>query len=320
MGEPIFLIIGGGGYVGARLAEDLAQVGHVLVTGRRRSAIRDRWLARHLGRITWQTYDAATDGTLPVEGDYVAVFNLATPSAAEAAAQPDAARHQALATVEAAVQLVATGRARRLLHFSTFHVYGAPSETAPRPWYRESDPPTPTHPYGVMHAACEAYLSAANLPNTIIVRPTNLIGAPAHLDLGPQQQLMFLDLCWQAVQHRVMTLRTDGLAYRDFLPLASALAGIHRLLSSECPPRQCHLAAGQAMPLRDLAERIRQVAAAQYGWEVTLAFGKHPDAFRHPFQVDITALHELGWSPAGGETLDAEIAATLASFNAMTPS
>ncbi len=312
----MYLLIGGAGYFGARLAEDLAQHGRVIVTGRRRSPARDQWLACHAGRITWQFYDAAEMSRLPSETGYAAVFNLATPSAAEAAAQPEAARQQALATVDQALQLVASGRARRLIHFSTFHVYGAPAHEAPRTWYGESDPPTPTHPYGYIHAACEAHLAAANLSSVLIVRPTNLVGQPAHMDLGPQQRLIFLDLCRQAVKLRALTLLTDGLAYRDFLPISAALAAIHRLLDVSSWPRQCHLAAGYSMTLQTLAERIRQVAAKQYRWDISLTLGVQTDPFRTPFRVDITTLRQLGWSPPGETELDAEIAATLNSFQA----
>lgn len=317
MGEAVYLIIGGAGYFGARLAEDLAERGRVVVTGRRRSAERDHWLARHAGRITWQFYDAATS-RLPSETDYAAVFNLATPGAAEAAAQPEATRRQALATVEQALHLVATGRARRLLHFSTFHVYGAPSPKAPRTWYGEDDPPTPTHPYGHIHAACEARLAAANLPSVLIVRPTNLAGRPAHADLGPQQQLIFLDLCRQAVSRHALTLLTDGLAYRDFLPISAALAAVRCLLAAPVWPRQCHLAAGQAISLRSLAERIQRVAAGQLHREVTLTTGDRTDAFRVAFQVETTTLRTLGWTPPPEAALDAEIAATLSGFQAAT--
>ncbi len=318
MAEPVYLLIGGAGYFGARLAEDLAQRGRVIITGRRRSPARDRWLACHAERIRWQPYNAAEMSRLPSETDYAAVFNLATPSAAEAAAQPEAARQQALATVEQALHLVTAGRARRLMHFSTFHVYGAPSPEAPRTWYGEDDPPTPTHPYGHIHAACEARLSEAALPCVLVVRPTNLVGRPAHADLGPQQRLIFLDLCRQAVHQRTLTLLTDGLAYRDFLPIPAALAAIRHLLDAPSWPQQCHLAAGRTMTLRTLAERIQQVAARQYHWEVALTTGDRTDAFRVPFHVDTTTLHRLGWSPPGETALDAEIAATLASFQNAT--
>ncbi len=318
MDEPVYLLIGGAGYFGARLAEDLAQRGRVIITGRRRSPARDRWLACHAERITWQFYDAAETPRLPSETEYAAVFNLATPGAAEAAAQPEAARQQALATVEQALHLVTTGRARRLMHFSTFHVYGAPSPGAPRTWYREDDPPTPTHPYGLIHADCEAHLATAALPSVLVVRPTNLVGKPAHMDLGPQQRLIFPDLCRQVVAHRAMTLLTDGLAYRDFLPISAALTAIRHLLDVPSWPRQCHLAAGQAITLRTLAERIQQVAARQYQWEVALTTGDRTDAFRVPFHVDTTTLRRLGWAPPGEAALDAEIAATLAGFQNAT--
>ncbi len=313
MAERAFLVIGGAGYVGARLAERLARTGATTVTGRRRSPERDRWLATGGGRIQWATYAAPAD-KLPAESRYEAVFNLATPSAAEAAAQPEVARQQALATVEAALGLLASGKARRLIHFSTFHVYGAPAPEAPRRRYGEDDAPTPTHPYGIIHAACEARLAEAGLPGIVIVRPTNFIGAPAHGDLGPQWRLIFLDLCRQAVERRALTLLTDGLAYRDFLPLTSGLEALERLLAAAQPPPRCHLAMGCAKSLRDLAQRIQRVARQRLGWTVTLAVGDRADAFRRPFEVEIDRLRALGWQPPAEAALDAEIVATLERF------
>lgn len=310
MADRAFLVIGGAGYVGARLAERLAQYGTVTVTGRRRSPERDRWLAAGRGRIRWATYDA--DAGRPPDGThYEAVFNLATPGAAEAAADPEAARRRALATVEAALTLLAAGKTRRLIQFSTFHVYGAPSPETPRLWYGEDDPPQPTHPYGVVHAACETRLVEANLPGVVIVRPTNLVGPPAHVDLGPQWRLIFLDLCRQAAERRALTLLTDGTAYRDFLPMTAALDAVETLLTTPQPPLRCHLAMGCALPLLDLARRIQQVARQRLGWTVTLAVGDRADAFRVPFEVETARLQALGWRPPTEAALDAEIAATL---------
>ncbi|OYT72663.1 MAG: hypothetical protein CFK52_04400 [Chloracidobacterium sp. CP2_5A] len=310
MAESAFLVIGGAGYVGAPLAERLSRAGATIVTGRRRSPERDRWLATSRGRIEWATYDAAAD-RLPDAARYEAVFNLATPSAAEAAAQPEVARRQALTTVEAALALVASGRARRLIHFSTFHVYGAPPAEAPPARYGEDDAPAPTHPYGVVHAACEARLAEAGLPGLVIVRPTNLVGPPAHADVGSQWRLVFLDLCRQAAERRALTLLTDGLAYRDFLPMTAALDAVETLLATPRPPFRCQLALGRAMSLRDLAQRIQQVARRRLGWDVTLAVGDRADAFRRPFEVETARLQALGWRPPTDAALDAEIGATL---------
>ncbi len=313
MAERAFLVIGGAGYIGARLAERLAQYGSVTVTGRRRSPERDRWLAAGGGRLRWATYVADAD-QLPNGTPYEAVFNLATPGAAEAAAQPEVAREQALATVEAALGLLTTGKARRLIHFSTFHVYGTPSPEAPRLWYGEDDPPTPTHPYGSIHAACEARLTEPGVPGVVIVRPTNLVGRPAHGDLGPQWRLIVLDLCRQTVEQRALTLVTDGLAYRDFLPMTSALDAVERLLTAPQPPLRCQLAQGRAMALLDLARRIQHIAQQQFGWTVRLTTGDRTDAFRHPFEVETSRLQALGWQPLPETALDAEIAATLDHF------
>jgi UDP-glucose 4-epimerase len=301
------LIVGGGGFFGARLAEAFAETGSVVVTSRSLSPERERWLARNGNRIVWQKFDSAQDVRLTSndEKPYDCVFNLATPSAGEATHDPSGARARALATVRACLDLVSAGRAVRFIQVSTFHVYGAKMRSE----YADGATPQPTHPYGEIHALCECEALAAEL-SVGAVRLTNVVGAPAHCDLGPQWNLIFLDLCRQAVEKDEVKLLTDGLGYRDFVTVPDAVAAF-RLLVAGCEARRepINLSLGKTMRLDDLARRICAVAGETLGTKVQLTLGERRDGFDRPFVVRSDRLRADGWVPEN--RLDDEIRRTV---------
>jgi nucleoside-diphosphate-sugar epimerase len=282
---PRVLIVGGAGYFGARLAEALAAEHAVTITQRSSSAVRDAWIAR--AGLQTVHFDSANAELIDVAGAFDAIINLAMPGAAEAARDPAAAMRRALATARACVRLLDEGRALRLLHFSTFHVYGAGG----REVFSEDDAPAPIHPYGHTHLACEQLLGADS--RVWMVRPSNMVGAPAHADLGDQAKLMFVDLCQQAARG-AMKLNNDGLSYRDFLPFDDAITAVRLLLTAK-PQSQClfNLAHGSAIRLDEAARLIRDASPVP----PTLEFGSGTDAFRQPFGIKIERLQQLGWQP-----------------------
>ena len=204
-----YLIVGGAGYFGARLSEALSAEADIVLTQRTQAPERQAWIEKCGFDVV--DYDSDQSSGLAVTGSFDAVIHLASPSAPEAAHDSEAARRRALNVANHCLDLLNKGCAARLLHFSTFHVYGAVGSSR----YAESDVLAPIHDYGKIHVECEAAVGAH--PNAIVVRPSNMIGAPAHAALGVQAKLMFQDLCRQAAGGR-MQLHNDGKSYRDFLP------------------------------------------------------------------------------------------------------
>jgi nucleoside-diphosphate-sugar epimerase len=301
MADCRYLISGGVGYFGARLAEHLSASGDVVVTSRKLSPERERWLAAH-PHIA-HAYEP------PATGEFKCFVNLATVGSGEAASDPEAAQSAMQAHVETCLEFVRSGRAKQLIHVSTFHVFGS----KPKAVYREGEAPNPTHPYGIAHALGERILAenGAGLP-VAVVRPTNIVGAPAHMDIGPQWGLIFLDLCKQTVENRTIRLTTDGRAYRDFVTMPDALAAISMLIETEVTdPTPMNLGLGYSMRLDELAERIRSVAADVLGDNITVARGSRVDPFLDPFTVETGRLAALGWHPSL-DALDDEIRRTVA--------
>ena len=289
MDDTDLLIIGGAGYFGARLASALSTQRAVAVTYRSLSSSRASWL-KTADLKEGVVYNSAYDNALPLTGKVGAVINLAMPSAKEAASDPEGANARALKTIDAVLQLLKEGRVEQVLHFSTFHVYGNSNDSE----YLEAQTPQPRHPYGVAHALVEERIAAHACADRVTVfRPTNLVGAPAHADLGDQSGLVFLDFCRQALKGRIR-MRNDGCSYRDILPFSDAIAAVNLVLStSDFGGRVVNLAAGETIRLDKLAKMIG--AAAQV--PVDICFGTDSDVFREPFSVNTDRLRDVGWAP-----------------------
>jgi len=305
------LIVGGLGLVGAQLARQFGSTAEAWVTYRSLSPEREQWLKQQQGRVVGVPYDSARDESIKVTGDFAAIINVALPGAAESGRDPAGSQTAALRTAEACLQLLETGRAQRLIHFSSFHVYGPQS----RPIYHESDAVNPQHPYGRNHQACEQRLLERGAGRRIfILRPTNIVGAPAHGDLREQARLLVLDLCQQAVKTGCLNLHNDGKSYRDFLPLTDALSAVRLLLTLEDHnlPVILNMAGSKAWSIAALAQEIRAATEMILGAAPPITWGTGHDAFREPFTVSTARLRGMGWQPQGG--LRSEIGAALQFF------
>ena len=301
MAKPTALVVGGGGYFGARLSEDLGTTHDVTITYRSTSPVREAWMAASGVRAL--PYDSSRDKGFATTDSFDVVVNLAMPGANEAKANPEQAVERGLATAGACAGLLDEGRAGRLVHFSTFHVYGGEGA----PGYAETTPAAPKHPYGEAHLAVERFFE--DREDVAILRPSNLVGAPAHGELGDQAGLIFLDLCRQAAQDGAMSLRNDGLSYRDILSFPDAITAVRAVAGApDLGHRIFNLAAGEAVTLKEIAEGI----AAQAPGSVPVTFGDGVDSFRAPFNIETARLRALCWAPR--QSFTQEVPRTLSVF------
>jgi nucleoside-diphosphate-sugar epimerase len=105
-----------------------------------------------------------------------------------------------------------------------------------------------------------------------------------------------------------MELRNDGLSYRDILPVGDAITAVRLLAAAKTPEHLIYnLAAGRALPLKDIAEGIASTLH-----DVKIVYGNGRDAFRHPFSVDTQRLRTLKWAPT--HDFREEAPATVAAF------
>lgn len=261
----LILVTGGFGYVGGRVAQELAaSPQRQVVLGSRAPRPAPAWLPGAQQRtLDWNSpasLEAACEGVH-------AVLHLAAMNEIDAAKDPAGAL---IANGVNTVRLLQAAQAKgvqRFLFLSTAHVYGAP--LAGR--IDETTPARPRHPYASSHRAGEDVVLAARDEGRIggiAVRLSNGFGAPAHPEVD-RWTLLVNDLCRQAARERKLVLRSAGLQRRDFVTLHdTARALVHLLESPDAGLGDglFNLGGRRAMKVIEMAELVQARCAAVLGY------------------------------------------------------
>jgi UDP-glucose 4-epimerase len=209
------------------------------------------------------------------------------------------------------LESAAAAGVRRIVFLSSFHVYGEPVEGSA---IDEATVPDPLHPYGITKLAAEQLCKAASRRHGFelaIVRLSNGVGAPA--DSGNARwTLVVPDLCRQAQERGVLTLRSSGLQGRDFVSIDDTAAALRLLLDADAMQlRQpvFNLGSGVTVRVRDVARMIQEEYQALYGVAIALFAPEPSGPAPSLFTYDIRRMAALGFAPQSD--LRAEIRQTL---------
>lgn len=218
------LVTGARGYVGGRLCRFLAEYSsHEVVCGSR-SATHGMAGTFAAAVTDWSSEESLYKACEGAE----AVVHLAAMNAADCAADPAGALAMNGVATARLLQAAKKAGVRRFIYLSTAHVYGSPLTGA----ISENSWPCPLHPYATSHRAAEDIVLAADKLGQIegiVLRMSNAFGAPADPDANCWD-LLFNDLCRQAVTTGGMTLRSSGMQRRDFLPMTDVCRAILHFL------------------------------------------------------------------------------------------
>lgn len=260
MTRETVLVTGAGGYLGGRVVAHLEGENAFVVRAGSRVAAAGAANAVSMGQL-----DDATQLRAACEG-VATVVHLAALNEIESARYPERAVD---VNVNGTVRLLAAAIAagvRRFVFLSTAHVYGAPLEGR----IEEGQVTRPVHPYAITHRAAEDFVAAAGRERRIepvVLRLSNAVGAPANANVD-RWTLLVNDLCRQAVTTGKMTLRSSGLARRDFIPMTDAcraIAHFIRLPGARLPAGPVNLGSGESLRVIDVVELIADRAAAVLG-------------------------------------------------------
>ncbi len=207
------------------------------------------------------------------------------------------------------LDIAAAAQVRRVVFFSTFHVYGDA-----RGDLLETSPTNPTHPYAMSKQLGEQLCRVAAIRagfSLAIVRLSNAIGAPADPSIN-RWSLLCLELCRQAHEHGRLKLRTPGWQQRDFLGVGDVGQALCILLDAadeSLVNPVFNLGSGRSMTVRALARCVQEQYAALYSRtiEIEIPRGEDPGEMEVRFSVD--RLRALGYLPA--PDLNEEIRDTL---------
>jgi UDP-glucose 4-epimerase len=248
-----FLLLGGIGYLGGRLAQFLKFRGHAVdVTSRRPVAAIPDWVRADRAL----QLDLADSEALvrAVEGVDV-VFDLAAPDAESSGKDPaQALRFAAETTWRICDAICRQSNKPRLVYLSTFHVYGRGVSGT----ISEATPALAAHPYSLSKRVAEEVVQWFRRERNLLalnVRLSNAFGAPAGPEIT-QWSLVFNDLCRQASTQGKLTLKSTGLQKRNFITIGDAVRALEFLaLRANLWPHDGVLNLGS-----DLHLSIREVA------------------------------------------------------------
>ena len=286
------MIAGGGGYIGGRLVQTLAEEGWDV-----HAVVREPtpWLEVEQTVVDLAAEEAPTVLLSACQGADT-VVHLAGENEVLAAQRPAEALAATMVATERVSEACAAAATKRLVYMSTVHVYGA--RIAPGAVLTEDIRAEPRSAYAISRLASEhvAAALAAQAYEFIVFRLTNAVGAPYDPRVD-RWTLVANDLCRQGSLQGRLELRSSGAQWRDFVPLTavcSAIAGASRIDGSVLPPGTYNLGSGQPMTVRALAQMIQDGFEQETGRRPDLHAPEPEDDPAGPYYVSIERAAQHG--------------------------
>jgi len=280
------LITGGFGYVGGRIVTHLASKAHLSLTVASRRSSRPSWVPPSVN-LTSLDFSNVAKAAEQLKG-FDTVIHLAAMNEIECQKSPEQGLLiNTLLSLKLLESSIKAG-VRRILYFSTAHIYGAPLQGT----ITEHTLPRPVHPYALSHKHAEDYLLASHDRReieSVILRLSNGFGAPVTADVD-RWTLLVNDLCQQVVKNQSIVLSSSGMQWRDFITLTDVCrATTHLLDIPRSSMGDAIFNVGGSMPWRVLkmAEKIADIARESFGMQVSIKRLKEPT----PAEEADTGLH-----------------------------
>jgi UDP-glucose 4-epimerase len=285
------LLTGAGGYIGSRLAADLAPLPDVSV--------------RALVRKPASFVEADEHVVVDLLGDHESiahafagidtVVHLAGPNEVVAAAEPERALTETVLVSERVADASAAAGVARIVYVSTVHAYGALMVDGAN--LTEDQPAEPRSVYAIARLASEHLLEAVTDRGieVVVFRLTNSVGAPAHPDVN-RWSLVTNDLCRQAVTRGELRLRSAGVQWRDFVALADACRILTGCLDpGSLPSGTYNLSSGVSHTIRQLVGLVQDAVVAEGAPRPPLHAPDPPASLPQPYHVPAGRLAAAGW-------------------------
>jgi UDP-glucose 4-epimerase len=219
------LITGGFGFLGGRLGKFLQEEGNSITLGSRAVSEPPKWLpqARVL-EMNWLNQEALRNSCVDVD----VVIHAAGMNARECEEDPAGALSFNGGATARLVAAASEARVKKLIYLSTAHVYSSPLEGV----IIETTEVKNLHPYATSHLAGESAVLTTKWSGGRVIRLSNAFGAPTHRNVNCWM-LLVNELCRQVIERRKITLRTNGMQYRDFVDMNRVCGAISIIIRSD---------------------------------------------------------------------------------------
>jgi UDP-glucose 4-epimerase len=286
LGEPRIAVTGAGGYLGGRLVGALHAAGIEVAALVRRPA---PWLPVRASALDLAAVEVA-DLAAELEG-CSAVVHLAGPNEVDTMRDVDRAVGSTLAAARRVAAASVDAGVGRLVVLSTTHVYGAAEQ--PGTVLGPGSVAKPRHPYAIARLAAEHIAATDGPAELVVLRLTNAVGALPDPRVE-RWTLVANDLCRQAVEGPVITLRTSGHQWRDFIALADAVEIISAAALGAVPSGTYDLGSGVPTRVLDLATMVAEEASVILDRPTSVSAPAHDGPSPEPSAVDVRPLAGLG--------------------------
>ncbi|MFB6851805.1 UDP-glucose 4-epimerase GalE [Streptomyces sp. NPDC056341] len=296
-----YLVTGGAGYVGSVVAQYLVEAGHDVTV---------------LDNLSTGFREGVPAGVTFVEGDirdaakwldpsFDAVLHFAAFSqVGESVVKPEKYWDNNVGGTMALLAAMRSADVRKLVFSSTAATYGEPVGTP----ITESDPTSPTSPYGASKLAVDHMITgeaAAHGLAAVSLRYFNVAGAYGSCGERHDPESHLIPLVLQVAQGRRDAISVygddyptpDGTCVRDYIHVAD-LAEAHLLALDAARPAEhliCNLGNGNGFSVREVIETVRQVTGHPIPEVTAPRRGGDPAVL---VASAATARERLGWNPS----------------------
>lgn len=286
------LILGGGGFIGAALADQLLNEGWgVRILDR--PGVRPYRAFAPSERVEWLEgeFDDCAVVRNALRGVDAVVHLIATmlPRQSNEAPYKDV-QSNVLGSLQLLEQMVTAGVQRIVFASSGGTVYGRPMHVP----IREDHPTQPEVSYGICKLMIEKYLylfSKLHGIQPLALRIANPYGGRQRIDTAQGAVAVFLH---RALHHEPVEIWGDGSVVRDYLHVGDVAHAISAALDYDGPHQVMNIGAGRGLSLNGLLEEIETLLDRKVERRYLQGRG-----FDVPVSVlDISlAKAELGWAP-----------------------
>ncbi|MDB5866705.1 MAG: hypothetical protein JWO70_4511 [Betaproteobacteria bacterium] len=297
------LVTGGFGYIGSYVVTELLGRGHEVGVVSRGKPDHLEDICRSVAFHRWDIRDPWPEPAFP---RYDLMIHAAAANDIDCA-DADFALDVNVRGTRNCLEFCRAADIPRLIYFSTFQVFGIGEG-----FVGEDDPALCRNDYGITHFFAEEYVrmfSRNGAVESVILRPTNVYGAPLHRDID-RWSLVPSCFCKEAFEQGSITLQSSGQQHRDFISvraLASrtvAIAENFKKLSGQT----LTIGGGGSTTIIEVARLVQSVYERSFGKPCALQVRSDAPAESQSLIAEATKLEKAGLGVEDKSSLEAEIA------------
>ena len=296
------LIIGGCGYLGARIAEYLGKKNYQI-------SILDTFCP--IGYNEWSSLikdviigdirdNKIIDGL--INRNFDIVINLISLDHHQSNKEPNFVSSINVMPTWNILDSLSKNGLKKFIYFSTIHVYGK----IPNQIISEDHPVSPINTYGLTHLLSEKicnYFNHNTNTECINIRLSNSYGSPVFNE-NNCWWLVLNDFCKSAFNNNEIKLHSDGSPQRDFIHSSDICSALELIIKVDTANNNIyHIASGKTFTILELAHIVKKIYEEVYKEKtrVTLIDNSLLENSKlidgKKYKIDTSRINEIGFTP-----------------------